>query len=376
MVDAGGRRTLDADGLTVTPGFVDIHTHFDGQATWDPHLTPSCWHGVTTAILGQLRRRLRARAPERSSALGRADGGRRGHPRHRVVRRHQVGLGDLPRVPRRAGARAPRDRRRRDGSARGGARLRDGRARPRRRDRRATSTRSAASSPRRSTRARSGSRPGARPATATSTGSPCPAPTPRRPSSPTLLRAMHDVGHGVFQIVPAGIGGEGQRPDRRHGRGARLDDRSRRRDRRSDHVPRHAGRSRSRRLAAVDHRGARRERPGRATCARRWRSRCFGVLMGLQSRLNPFQYSAAYSTVAHLPLSERVRRHARTRSCAPRSSPKRRRRPIPWPTPRPARARRTFKRLFPLGDPLEYEPRARRERRRDRRAYRARIRGP
>src|ERR1700749_4258048 len=46
------RRTVDADGLLVTPGFVDVHTHFDGQATWDPHLTPSCWHGVTTAIMG------------------------------------------------------------------------------------------------------------------------------------------------------------------------------------------------------------------------------------------------------------------------------------------------------------------------------------
>src|SRR5271167_1923111 len=51
-IDGTARRTIDADGLTVTPGFVDIHTHFDGQATWDPHLTPSCWHGVTTAIFG------------------------------------------------------------------------------------------------------------------------------------------------------------------------------------------------------------------------------------------------------------------------------------------------------------------------------------
>src|SRR5947208_15717303 len=51
-VDGGARRTLDADGLLVTPGFVDVHTHFDGQATWDPHLTPSCWHGVTTALVG------------------------------------------------------------------------------------------------------------------------------------------------------------------------------------------------------------------------------------------------------------------------------------------------------------------------------------
>src|SRR4051812_27455973 len=51
-VETRGRRTIDADGLVVTPGFVDIHTHYDGQATWDPHLTPSCWHGVTTAVLG------------------------------------------------------------------------------------------------------------------------------------------------------------------------------------------------------------------------------------------------------------------------------------------------------------------------------------
>src|SRR4029079_17595925 len=51
-VETRGRREIDADGLLVTPGFVDMHTHFDGQATWDPHLTPSCWHGVTTAVLG------------------------------------------------------------------------------------------------------------------------------------------------------------------------------------------------------------------------------------------------------------------------------------------------------------------------------------
>ena len=51
-VDGAAHRILDADGLLVTPGFVDVHTHFDGQATWDPHLTPSCWHGVTTALMG------------------------------------------------------------------------------------------------------------------------------------------------------------------------------------------------------------------------------------------------------------------------------------------------------------------------------------
>ena len=51
-VQGAARRTLDADGLLITPGFVDIHTHYDGQATWDPLLSPSCWHGVTTAVMG------------------------------------------------------------------------------------------------------------------------------------------------------------------------------------------------------------------------------------------------------------------------------------------------------------------------------------
>ncbi len=46
------RREIDADGLLVTPGWVDVHTHYDGQATWDPILAPSSWQGVTTAMFG------------------------------------------------------------------------------------------------------------------------------------------------------------------------------------------------------------------------------------------------------------------------------------------------------------------------------------
>ncbi|HWE56253.1 MAG TPA: amidohydrolase family protein [Acidimicrobiales bacterium] len=51
-VDGSARRTIEADGALVTPGFVDIHTHFDGQVTWDPSLTPTGWHGVTTVVMG------------------------------------------------------------------------------------------------------------------------------------------------------------------------------------------------------------------------------------------------------------------------------------------------------------------------------------
>ncbi len=49
---ARGRREIDAKGLLVTPGWVDVHTHYDGQVTWDPLLAPSSWHGVTTLVMG------------------------------------------------------------------------------------------------------------------------------------------------------------------------------------------------------------------------------------------------------------------------------------------------------------------------------------
>ena len=52
QVTGSGRAEIDADGLLVTPGWVDVHTHYDGQVTWDPELTPSSWHGVTTAVMG------------------------------------------------------------------------------------------------------------------------------------------------------------------------------------------------------------------------------------------------------------------------------------------------------------------------------------
>jgi N-acyl-D-amino-acid deacylase len=57
LIEVGGKagpakREIDANGLLVTPGWVDVHTHYDGQATWDPVLAPSSWHGVTTILFG------------------------------------------------------------------------------------------------------------------------------------------------------------------------------------------------------------------------------------------------------------------------------------------------------------------------------------
>ena len=51
-VDGSGREEIDASGLLVTPGFIDLHNHYDGQAIWSHRMNPSSSHGVTTVILG------------------------------------------------------------------------------------------------------------------------------------------------------------------------------------------------------------------------------------------------------------------------------------------------------------------------------------
>lgn len=51
-VSGRAKRELNADGLVLAPGFIDIHTHYDAQVSWDPLLTSSCWHGVTSVLMG------------------------------------------------------------------------------------------------------------------------------------------------------------------------------------------------------------------------------------------------------------------------------------------------------------------------------------
>ena len=136
VIDEPGEREVDATGLAVMPGWVDIHTHYDGQVTWDPR-------GDTVELArrdhrgdGQLRRRLRARASRRPRLPHRADGERRGHPRDRPARGHGLAVGVVPRVPRCARIDRSGARHRRPGPPRRAARLRDGRTCPRGRHRR------------------------------------------------------------------------------------------------------------------------------------------------------------------------------------------------------------------------------------------------
>ena len=131
-VDAKGQREFDAEGMTVTPGFIDLHTHLDAQICWDPHVSPVSCHGVTTALIGNCGVDLRALPARGPRTPRRHDGDRGGHPPPVDPHRLAMGLGGLRRLP---GLRRPaqsRHQHRGHDRPRRTALLRDGRARRRR----------------------------------------------------------------------------------------------------------------------------------------------------------------------------------------------------------------------------------------------------
>jgi N-acyl-D-amino-acid deacylase len=351
-VDGTARRTVDADGLTVTPGFVDIHTHFDGQATWDPHLTPSCWHGVTTAILG-------------NCGIGfapvKAD-------RHDWLIELMEGVEDIPgsalsegitwewetfgeyldaleRMPRAVdvGTQIPQAALR--GYVMGDRALGAPTADDIEAMCRAVVEGLSAGALGMSFGRTAGHR--------SATGDYVPGTFSEEGELAALMGAMAEAGTGVLQVVPAGVGGE-MGGDHRHSIDAEIDWITRLGQ--QYRIPLTF-------LAMVNEQdphdwrrwftAVHRANAAGAVVRPQVASRAFGMLMGHQSRMNPFRHRPSYRALMDLPFEQRI---ARLQDPATRA---RILAETPDPCDRPSADqlnRHTFERLYPLGDRLDYEP--------------------
>ena len=352
-VDGTARRELDADGLLVTPGFVDVHTHFDGQATWDPHLTPSCWHGVTTAILGNCGVGFAPVRPDAHEHLVELMEGVEDIPGTALHEGIQWDwesfpeyLDALERMPRAldVGAMVPH------------AALRTYVMGEREHgDANADDVETMTAILRASMQAGAlGFSTGRTHGHRSVHGEPVPGTFAAVDELDALSQAMDAAGRGVFQVVPTGIGGiEGGDPE-----GAMdtelqwmLDLAATTRNAvtflvMESNVDPDSWRPWFEAVHRVNAAGGN-LRPQVA-------DRCFGVLLGHQSRMNPFKYSPVYETLADLPLAERVgrlrRREVRDAILADVRETNR------ASTTLDRIPDALFANLFPLGDELEYEP--------------------
>ena len=202
-------QTIDATGRIVTPGFVDIHTHYDGQVSWDGLLEPSSMHGVTTVIGGNCGVGFAPVQPGREQWLIELMEGVEDIPGTALVRRHHLGLGELPGVSRCHRKTVARSRFRHPDRARCGPRLCDGRARrPQRAGHRRRHRRDG---PHRA----GGHRGGAFGFSTSRTeahraidGEPVPGTYAAEDELFALGRAMAAGGQAVFEVAPAGTAGE------------------------------------------------------------------------------------------------------------------------------------------------------------------------
>ena len=342
---SAGERELDADGLVVAPGWVDIHTHYDGQVTWDPEVTPSSWHGVTTVVMGNCGVGFAPVRPGAEGFLIELMEGVEDIPGTALHEGIDVGLGELPAVPRRARQDAACDRRRRPGAARRAARLRDGRARPRARGRRRRDRRDVEARRGRPARRRLRHQHQPHDPAQLQHGL-----VPGTDAPPEELLALGDAigraGHGVFQLVSDHQGGAGDR--------AWLVDLVERTGATATYALAQAPYAkdawRDALAAAAEDRAAGRRIIPQVAC------RPTGMLFGLQSSLHPFFTHPTYRDMADLPLAERVRPAVATRG-ARRAAGRRARHPQPdrprahaavgadLPARRPARLR-----AAPLGE--------------------------
>jgi N-acyl-D-amino-acid deacylase len=353
---AGGRarHTIDADGLLVTPGFVDSHTHYDGQATWDPHLSPSCWHGVTTAVLGNCGVGFAPARPDR----------------HDWLIGLMEGVEDIPGTALAEGIRwdwesFPEYLDALDAMPRAvdiAAHLPHGALRAYVMGERGADNESATDDDleQMGRLSREALAAGAVGISTSRTaghmaidGRPVPGTHAAQRELWTLGNALADHGRGLFQLVATGTTGEisGDPPG-----AAELE---------LEWMVRFArdtGRPVTF-LVMQESRNPDNWKPMLDTVARgrleglplypQVASRCFGVLMGHQSRLNPFRLRPAYDAISHLPLAERV---ARLRD------PEVRARILAEEPARDNVVRldalraRSFDHLYPLGDTLDYEP--------------------
>ncbi|MFV0317899.1 MAG: N-acyl-D-amino-acid deacylase family protein [Microthrixaceae bacterium] len=351
-IDGPAQRVLDADGLTVTPGFVDIHTHFDGQVTWDDDLTPSCWHGVTTAIVGNcgvgfapVHPGDHARLIELMEGVEDIPGtalsegirwGWESFPEYLdVLERRHLAIDVGTHVPHAAvrayvmGERALEDatddevaamcRVVREGLEAGALGFSTGR-------------------------------------TAGHTdvhGEVVPGTTAALGEIEAILTTMREADAGVFAVVPAGVGGviSGDPETAMDSELGWIIPQAEASGRPTTFMVMERAETGHWRswfddVRAANGRGAK-LRPQVA-------ARCFGVLMGHQSKLNPFQYRPTYrDELAHLPLTERVARmrDPQTKAQILSEDPE-----FPGTFLMDQIGRRAFDNVFALGDSLDYEP--------------------